>query len=127
MGERKRILVADDDDELRGLLEFYLGKQGHETVCVADGRKALDAAVRGGFDLVMLDVMMPELDGYRVARELVDRLGASCPRILIMTCRDLEKEKGQLLMSGCHFSLQKPFKIKAVKEALARVFGPPAP
>lgn len=111
----KRILIADNDEELRDLLAFFLRKMGFEVVAVDNGQSALEETGNGEFVLVILDVMMPELDGYHVAAELSAKMGSSRPKILIMTSRDLNAEHGIAVMSGADASIQKPFKLADVK------------
>ena len=61
-----RILVVDDNEDNRDLLRRRLERQGHAVVTAENGRRALELLAGGGFDLVLLDIMMPELDGYQV-------------------------------------------------------------
>lgn len=121
--EPKRILLADDDEDLRGLLSFFLRKQGFEVVAVGDGREALVTVEKEKFDLALLDVMMPGIDGYHVAQQLCERMGASRPKIVLMTSRNLEVEKGVALMSGADAAIQKPFKLPDVKAKIDAVLG----
>ena len=64
---------------------------------------------REKLDLVLLDVMMPYIDGYHVASEICSKMGRNAPKIMIMTSRDTVREKGIALMSGAVSVLQKPF------------------
>jgi len=120
----KRILLADDDSELRNLLKFYLAKQGYEvTVCV-DGAEALSAIERGGaFDLLLSDVMMPGMDGYHLAQAVNEKLGAACPKILLMTSRDIDREKGLAVVSGSDATIQKPFKLADLRARISMLLG----
>ena len=119
----KRILLADDDAELRELLSFFLRKHGFEVVPVTNGREALAAAQEAPFDLALLDVMMPEIDGYHAAQRLSDLMGASRPKILLITSRDVQAEKGIALMSGADGSVQKPFKLADVLSAIRTILA----
>jgi two-component system alkaline phosphatase synthesis response regulator PhoP len=111
MPDRKRILIADDDPDLLELLKIALTYQDQEIVAVPDGRQALQMAMAQKFSLIILDVMMPYIDGYHVAHEISDKLGAKAPAILIMTSRDIDSEKSIALMSGAEEIIQKPFQI----------------
>lgn len=111
MADRKRILIADDDPDLLDLLQTALTYQGHEITTASDGRQALQIAMAQKFDLVILDVMMPYINGYHVAHEISDKLGVKAPAILVMTSRDVQREKGIALISGAEEILQKPFEI----------------
>jgi DNA-binding response OmpR family regulator len=126
MTDRKRILVADDDPDLLDLLKMDLGFQGYNVFVAANGKDALQIAMNEHFDLVLLDVMMPYIDGYHVAYELTNKLGAKAPRIMIMTSRDTIKEKGIALMSGAAEVLQKPFEMAKLHERIASILAKPA-
>jgi len=123
---KKRILVADDDPDLLDLLKMDLTYQGYEVLSASNGKEALQTALNEQLDLVLLDVMMPYIDGYHVAYELTNKLGAKAPRIMIMTSRDTVKEKGIALMSGATEVLQKPFEMAKLHERIAAVLAKPA-
>ena len=126
MADIKRILVADDDPDLLDLLKMDLTHQGYEVLSAANGKDALQTALNEPLDLVLLDVMMPYIDGYHVAYELTNKLGAKAPRIMIMTSRDTVKEKGIALMSGATEVLQKPFEMAKLHDRIAAVLAKPA-
>ena len=122
MADRKRrILVADDDPDLLELLRMDLNYQGYEVLTASNGKEALQMATSEVVDLVILDVMMPYIDGYHVAYEITSKLGAKAPRILIMTSRDTVKEKGVALMSGAMSVVQKPFVMEQLHKTLAGI------
>ena len=123
MADKKRILVADDDPDLLDLLKMDLSYQGYEIFPAANGKDALQIALNETLDLVLLDVMMPYIDGYHVAYELTNKLGSKAPKILIMTSRDTVKEKGIALMSGATEVLQKPFEMAKLHERIASILG----
>jgi DNA-binding response OmpR family regulator len=100
MADKKRILVADDDPDLLDLLKMDLSFQGYDVLPAANGKEALQLAVNEKLDLVLLDVMMPYIDGYHVAYEVTNKLGAKAPLIVIMTSRDTSRERGIAMMSG---------------------------
>ncbi|MBI3289514.1 MAG: response regulator [Elusimicrobia bacterium] len=119
MADKKRILVADDDPDLLDLLKMDLEHHGYEILAATNGKDALQTALTETLDLVLLDVMMPYIDGYHVAYELTNKLGAKAPRIMIMTSRDTVKEKGIALMSGAAEVIQKPFEMTKLHERIA--------
>ena len=118
MEDRKRILVADDDPDLLELLKMDLSFQGYEVVAATNGKEALDLATAQQVDLVLLDVMMPYIDGYHVASELSQKMGKNVPKIMIMTSRDTVREKGIAMMSGAVSILQKPFEMKVLHDRI---------
>jgi DNA-binding response OmpR family regulator len=112
MESGKRILIADDDPDIIDLLEAYFRRAGYQVTAKVNGKDALQAAETEKFDLVLLDVMMPYIDGYHVASEISSRLGSEAPKILIMTSRDVAAEKGIALLSGATDAVQKPFSLE---------------
>ena len=123
MADRKRILVADDDPDLLDLLQMDLSHQGYDTLIAANGKDALQVAMAEKLDLILLDVMMPYIDGYHVAYEITNKLGPKAPHIIIMTSRDTTREKGIALMSGAHEVIQKPFEMAKLHERVASALG----
>ena len=102
-----------------------LSYQGYEVLAAANGKDALRVAMVEQLDLVLLDVMMPYIDGYHVAYELTNKLGPKAPCILIMTSRDTTREKGIALMSGAAEIIQKPFEMAKLHERLAAILAKP--
>ncbi len=122
MTDRKRILVADDDADLLDFLKADLTRAGYEVSTVENGRDALGAILSDHApDLVLLDVMLPYVDGYHVAQEAVSTLGDKTPPIIILTCRDAAREKGIAFMSGASDFIQKPFDIADLRARLTRL------
>ena len=124
MESGKRILIADDDPDLIDLLESYFRRAGHEVTARVNGRDALQAAEAEKFDLVLLDVMMPYIDGYHVASEISSRLGTEAPKIIIMTSRDTASEKGIALLSGANDVVQKPFSLEDIESKVKAALAP---
>ncbi len=112
-----RILVVEDDESLRLALEDNLDAEGYAVEVAADGLAARAAIARGGHDLVVLDVMLPGVDGYTLARELRARPGAQ-PKILMLTARSLEDDVVRGLELGADDYLTKPYRLR---ELLARI------
>jgi CheY-like chemotaxis protein len=81
MASAARVLVVDDEHALRRLLRLYLEKEGYEVLEAGDGLDALSLLRRGGIDLALVDVMLPELDGFEVVRRI--RTESGIPIILI--------------------------------------------
>jgi DNA-binding response OmpR family regulator len=105
-----KILVADDEAELLELIKLSLEANGFEVTTVNTGRKALDTSRKGGFDLIILDVMMPEMDGYHVAHDLSE--DPKSPPILLLTSRDFSQDQVAIKGSGASAFLSKPFEIQ---------------
>jgi DNA-binding response OmpR family regulator len=111
-----RILIVEDEQPLRAGLEDLLAAAGHEVATAADGRAALDAGLAEPFDLVVLDLMLPGIDGIEVCR----RLRQTRPEIaiLMLTARGSEDDKVAGFSAGADDYLAKPF---GVRELLARI------
>jgi two-component system, OmpR family, response regulator len=110
-----KILVVDDDPHIREVLSFALGDAGFETIEAEDGARAIDAFARTAPDLVVLDIVMPELDGTDVCRRI--RATSAVP-ILFLSSRDDEVDRILGLELGGDDYLTKPF---SPRELVARV------
>ena len=80
---RVRILIAEDEEMLGGVLEQFLTSKGHLVTVTRDGRAAMDAIRRDEYDVALLDIVMPELDGLEVLRQLSEE--PSPPQVIIIT------------------------------------------
>ena len=105
----ERLLLADDDDNLRLMLEAALRHSGYEVTAVASGREALAAAVTSAPDLLVLDVMMPDLDGFEVCRRL--RADGRRIPVVFLTARDGTEDKVRGLTLGGDDYVVKPFSL----------------
>ncbi|HEX8121606.1 MAG TPA: response regulator transcription factor [Solirubrobacteraceae bacterium] len=122
MPERSpRILLVDDERAIQTLLSYPLQKDGYDVTCASDGREALARFDDGSYDLVVLDVMMPRLDGLEVCRRL--RAKSTVP-IIMLTARAEEVDKVVGLELGADDYITKPFSLREfrsrVKAALRR-------
>ncbi|MFH1416576.1 MAG: response regulator [Elusimicrobiota bacterium] len=89
----KKILIVDDDLNIVELLEVNLKACGYETISASDGHKALDKINTENPDLIILDVMMPGMDGWEVCKIIRDHHGVSNIKILFLTGKDKNKDK----------------------------------
>jgi DNA-binding response OmpR family regulator len=116
-----RILLVDDEQSIQALLSYPLRKDGYDVVQAADGREALARFGEGTFDLVVLDVMMPRVDGLEVCRRL--RAKSTVP-IIMLTAKTEEIDKVLGLELGADDYITKPFSLREfrsrVKAALRR-------
>ena len=107
--------MVDDDEGLCELVQEFLGREGYRVTAVHDGASGLGAALDGGFALVILDVMLPVLDGFAVLRQL--RRQSNVP-VIMLTARASEQDRVGGLGEGADDYLVKPF---AAAELLARI------
>ena len=116
-----RILLVDDEQSIQTLLSYPLRKEGYEVVQATDGRQALDRFQEQSFDLVVLDVMLPLLDGLEVCRRL--RSHSAVP-IIMLTAKSEEIDKVVGLELGADDYITKPFSLREfssrIKAALRR-------
>jgi DNA-binding response OmpR family regulator len=111
-----RILVVEDDRRIAGFLERGLSAEGHQVAVELDGRDGLERARTDEFELIILDRMLPYVDGLEVARLLREERGRAM--ILMLTARDSLEDKVEGLRGGADDYLTKPF---AFEELLARI------
>ena len=123
-----KILIADDEPRIRALIRQHLEHEGYACEEAADGSAALTLLTAGGIDLAILDVMMPEMDGFEVLRQL--RRRSSVP-VLMLTARGEAEDKFTGFECGADDYLAKPFlprevlfRVQAILRAAA---GWPAP
>jgi len=120
-----RILFVDDDERLAGLIRRGLGESGHVVDCAHTGAVGLAFATERSYDAIVLDVMMPELDGFAVVRQLREQ-GSSTP-ILFLTARDAPEDTIAGLDAGADDYLRKPFvfgELEARLRSIARRTAP---
>ena len=110
-----RILIIDDDAELCALLKEFLRREGYTAECENDGRRGVDAALRGDFNLVVLDVMLPGMDGFEILRRI--RQQSKLP-VLMLTARGEDTDRIVGLELGADDYLSKPFNSR---ELVARI------
>jgi DNA-binding response OmpR family regulator len=109
------VLIVDDDPKIRDLLRLYVEREGHRAAFAADGPEALAVAGQSRPDLVLLDVMLPGLDGFEVCRRLRD---ASDVPVVLLTARSGDSDKVVGLDIGADDYIVKPF---SPRELMARV------
>lgn len=109
------ILVIDDDEELCALLTDYLGREGYQVRSVTDGREGLAEAASGKYRMVLLDLMLPSMDGFEVMREL--RKSSTAP-VIMLTAKGDEVDRIVGLELGADDYLPKPFN---PRELVARI------
>ncbi|MDH3980109.1 MAG: response regulator transcription factor [Gammaproteobacteria bacterium] len=112
----QRILVIEDNHDIAHLVELHLKDSCFEVELAADGRTGLELARNGAYDLIVLDIMLPELDGLEVCRQL--RGAANQTPILMLTAKSAELDRVVGLELGADDYLTKPF---SIRELLARV------
>lgn len=114
-----RVLVVDDDAELREVVAMILRAEGHEVVEAANGAEALSALDRHRIDVIVLDMLMPVMDGWQFAAAYKDRTGAmKAPIIALTAAADAAKRAHEIEADAL---VEKPFELAALLEAVTRV------
>jgi two-component system OmpR family response regulator len=121
--ERKpRILVVEDDAQIREMLQKILSKD-YAVVTAADGKQALVLAAKSKPDLLMLDVMLPEIDGFDLAAKVRATEGLKKVPIIFLTARDTARDTIKGIQVGAKHYITKPFNIKDVLAKVAKILG----
>lgn len=118
-----RICVAEDDADIRNVLAFTLLDGGHEVLAVRDGRAAVDAVTSESPDILVLDLMLPEMDGFAVLDTLETSGHRSRTKVLVVSARSTEQDRLLGFEHGADAYLTKPFDpvefLQAVGDLLA--------
>ena len=117
-----RILIADDERQILEAMADVLEAAGYDVVGAFDGEDALGKLRAGGFDVALIDVVMPKLDGYHLAQKIHGL--PEPPKIVIVTSRDFEGDENALRAAGADAFLPKPFSNRDLIEVVARFSDP---
>lgn len=117
----KRVLVVDDEPNIVMSLEFLMRRAGFEVAVARNGREALDALEGSPPDLLLLDVMMPEFDGYEVCERIRARSEWRGTKIVMLTARGREVERERGLSLGADAYVTKPFSTRDLVEQVKRM------
>ena len=112
----KRILIVEDEKNIIDILSFNLSREGYDTIEAMDGRTGLQLALEQDPDLILLDLMLPEMNGFDVCRSLREQ-GRATP-VIMLTAREEETDKVLGLELGADDYITKPF---SMRELLARI------
>ena len=113
-----KVLAVDDEPDVLGLVETKLQKAGFEVSTATNGQEAVDRALKEKPDVIIMDIMMPKLDGLSACTQIKKELGENSPIIILLTARGQESDVVEGLGSGADDYIVKPF---APRELVARV------
>ena len=120
---KQTVLVVDDERHIVKILQFNLAKNGYNVLCAFDGEEALDVLSRQRPDLVILDVMMPKMNGYQVCEAIKGDPETTDLPVILLTAKGQEIDRESGLAKGADRYVTKPFSprniIQTVKELLA--------
>jgi len=124
----KKVLVAEDEKDIRRLVVFTLQRAGFELIEAENGREALELAVQHEPSIILLDVMMPYMDGYEVCRKLRSNPGTANTPVLFLSAKGQHYEVSEGLEAGASGYIVKPFVPKEltarVKDILQKFYAP---
>lgn len=124
---KKRILLAEDEPNIVESLRFLLERADFDVSVENNGHKALAAALEGSFDLLILDVMLPGIDGYEILRQLrADRRVQDMP-VLMLTAKGQREDRERALDGGVDVFMTKPFANAEIVRAVRDLADRPAP
>ena len=118
MAERRKILVADDEASIREILSIQLARMGFEVVLAGDGVEAVAAYEKEKPDLVLLDVMMPRLNGLHACQQIrmLEKKNSRRVPVLFLTARDSTHDKTSAALSGGDEFISKPVSLQELRE-----------
>jgi DNA-binding response OmpR family regulator len=120
---RKKILVVDDEDDILNFLELVLSEKGYQVATASGGQEALTKAQLERPDLVLLDIMMPQMDGWEVLKLLrVDEATAQVP-VAMLSARTEARDRVQGLQEGAIDYICKPFSLSELIGKIEAIFG----
>ena len=115
-----RILIIDDEEEVVDLLTYLLTKEGHQVLRAGDGKEGLARVLEEAPDLIILDLMMPEMDGYTMNQHLMADATACRIPVIVLTAKGGQKEKS-LLAPNIRSHLEKPFDPQELKSHIEEI------
>ncbi len=118
----KRILIAEDDPASRELLNELLGADGYQVVLAVDGRDALAKLQEQTPDLMLMDIQMPELDGFEVLRRVRAQPQYATLPVVAFTAYAMSGDKEKALAAGFDGYITKPIRVSALREELKKFF-----
>ena len=123
MTQAPTILVADDEEDLRELVSYRLSRSGYEVVEAVDGQEAFELATERTPDLMVLDVMMPRLDGYELTRRVREQDSLRSVPVILLTARSQETDVSRGFDVGADDYLKKPFNPDELVARVRAVLG----
>ena len=119
-----RVLVIDDEPDVRWLIRMSLERAGHEVLAAEDGLRGVALAMKQHPDVIVLDLMMPVMDGYTVLDELAkDPRTAGIP-VLVLSARAIPAEAKRATEAGARRFLEKPFDPEVLADELMEILAP---
>jgi DNA-binding response OmpR family regulator len=122
-----RILIAEDEPSIVISIEFLMREAGYDVTVASNGTDAIDLAMKLRPDLVVLDVMLPEVNGFEVCRRIREGRATQGVRVLMLTAHGRESEMEKGLAAGANAYMTKPFSTKELVDTVADLLGAARP
>ncbi len=124
--KQKKILIVDDDPNIRILLSLNIGAAGYETFTAENGLKGLELIKQDKPDLIVLDVMMPQMDGWEICKIIKDHSDLQSIKILMLTAKNAERDKmiGRHILKADDY-MTKPFDITELLQSIEKLLAAP--
>ena len=118
---KKKILIVEDDQDLRQTLQMHLELLGYDSILAENGKEAVDLATSQVPDLILMDLIMPVMDGLQATRLIREHPNTQSTPIIAMTARVTSENKIECLQSGCDGHIAKPFTSKQLASIIEKL------
>lgn len=122
-GRKRRVLIVEDEDNIAIALDYLMSREGYDHARIATGKGAFERIRADHPDLVLLDVMLPEVSGYEICQEVRADNGLRDVKILMMTARGSAMERRKGLALGADGFIAKPFELKELRDEVQRLLS----
>ncbi len=119
----KKILIVDDDLDLCHILQAHFEMLGYVSVLAVNGKEAVDLATTQLPDLILMDIMLPVMDGLQATRLIRENPKTQSIPILAVTAKTTLKDKEDCIQSGCDDYIEKPFSVKVLTSMIEKLLG----
>jgi len=120
---KKKILIVEDDQDLRQTLQMHLELLGYDSILAENGKEAVDLATSQVPDLILMDLIMPVMDGLQATRLIREHPNTESTPIIAMTARVTSENKIECLQSGCDGHIAKPFTSKQLASIIEKLLN----
>ncbi|MCH6545693.1 MAG: response regulator [Deltaproteobacteria bacterium] len=118
---KKKILIVEDDQDLRQTLQMHLELLGYDSILAVNGKEAVDLATSQVPDLILMDLIMPVMDGLQATRLIREHPNTESTPIIAMTAKVTSENKIECLQSGCDGHIAKPFTSKQLVSIIEKL------
>lgn len=117
----KKIIVIEDDPDINHLIAYNLKKEGYDVVQELDGAKAQEKLCNENFDIVILDIMLPGVDGFDICRKLKGSFNSTKTFVVILSAKSQEHEKLYGYLLGADYYMSKPFNVAKLMDVVNEI------